>query len=180
MIEGRLSRRYARALFNLAREGGEEEKIGRELQQFFATYEGSDLPKILVNPAFSGSVRKTILNRVTGALHLSQLTTNFLSLLLERDRVTELPGIVSVYGRLLDQSKGRVEARILSAAALDAVLVDQLRDRLRALAGKDVVLRQEIEPSLLGGLSIELEGKVYDGSLSGQLEKLKQRIARGH
>ena len=180
MIEGRLSRRYARAFFNLAREAGDEEKIGQELQQFLAAYESSDLQKILVNPAFSGPVRKTILNRLTGALQFSQLTTNFLSLLLERDRVTELPGIVRVYGRLLDQTKGRVEAKIVSAAALDSARVDQLRDRLRAVAGKDVVLRQEIDATLLGGLWIELEGKVYDGSLSSQLEKLKQRIARGH
>ena len=48
------------------------------------------------------------------------------------------------------------------------------------ISGKDVVLQQDTDPSLLGGLLIELEGKVYDGSIRTQLEKMKQRIARGY
>ena len=51
---------------------------------------------------------------------------------------------------------------------------------LHGISGKDVVLQQDTDPSLLGGLLIELEGKVYDGSIRTQLEKMKQRIARGY
>jgi F-type H+-transporting ATPase subunit delta len=179
MIEGRLSRRYTRALFQLAREAGEEEKIGREIEQFFSVYNGSDLEKVLINPAFAIAERKKILVRVTETQQLSPLTVKFLSLLLERDRLVELAGIVSCYRRLLNEAKGRVEAKVASPGTLDATLMDQLRDRLRGISGKDVVLQQEIDPSLLGGLVIELEGKVYDGSIRTQLERMKQRIARG-
>jgi F-type H+-transporting ATPase subunit delta len=69
---------------------------------------------------------------------------------------------------------------VVSPGALDAALVEQVRERLRGLSGKDVVLQQETDPSLLGGLLVELEGKIYDGSIRAQLEKMKQRIARGH
>jgi F-type H+-transporting ATPase subunit delta len=179
MIEGRLSRRYTRALFQLARETGAEEKIGREMEQFFSIYRGSDLEKVLINPAFAAGTRKEILTQVVQSLQLSPLTIKFLSLLLERDRLLELAGIVSCYRRLLNEAKGRVEARVVSTGALDASEVEQLRERLRGLAGKDVLLQQETDPSLLGGLLIELEGKIYDGSIRTQLEKMKQRIARG-
>jgi F-type H+-transporting ATPase subunit delta len=179
MIEGRLSRRYTRALFQLAREAGEEEKIGREIDQFFSSYSGADLEKVLINPAFAVAERKKILIQVAGAQQLSPLLAKFLSLLLERDRLVELAGIVSCYRRLLNEARGRVEARVVSPDALDAPLLEQLRERLRALSGKDVVLNQETDPSLLGGLLIELEGKIYDGSIRAQLEKMKQRIARG-
>jgi F-type H+-transporting ATPase subunit delta len=55
-----------------------------------------------------------------------------------------------------------------------------LNDRLRSISGKDVVLQQETDASLLGGLLLELEGKIYDGSIRTQLENMKQRIARGY
>lgn len=179
MIEGRLSRRYTRALFQLAREAGAEEKIGFEIDQFFSVYNGSDLQKVLLNPAFAIPTRKKILSQVTESQQLSDLTVKFLLLLLERDRLVELEGIVSCYRRLLNEAKGRVEARVVSTEPLDAAIVEQLRERLRGLAGKDVLLQQDTDPSLLGGLLIEIEGKVYDGSIRTQLEKMKQRIARG-
>ena len=178
MIEGRLSRRYTRALFQLARESGAEEEVGLELGQFFSAYRDSDLEKVLINPAFAAVTRKEILTQVIRNQQLSPLTSKFLSLLLERDRLMELAGIVSCYRRLLNEAKGRIEARVISSGALDESMVAQLRERLRGLAGKDVLLQQEIDPSLLGGLLVELEGKVYDGSIRSQLEKMKQRIAR--
>ena len=179
MIEGRLSRRYTRALFQLAREAGEEEEIGQEIEWFFSVYNGSDLEKVLINPAFAVPARKNILSQVTQSQQLSDLTVNFLSLLLERDRLIQLTGIVSCYRRLLNEAKGRVEAKVVSTNPLDPALVEQLRERLRGLAGKEILLQQETNPSLLGGLWVELEGKVYDGSIRTQLEKMKQRIARG-
>lgn len=178
MIEGTLSRRYSKAVFQLAREAGEEERIGREIEQFLSLYSGSDLQKVLTNPAFEVAARRNILREVAQTQQLSPLAVKFLCLLLERDRLVQLPGIVSCYRRLLNESKGRVEARMVSASALDAALVDQLREKLHALSGKDVILQEATDPSLLGGLLIELEGKVYDGSLRTQIEKMKQRMAR--
>ncbi len=179
MIEGSLSRRYGKAVFQLACEAGEEERVGREIEQFLAVYNNSDLQKVLTNPAFDVDTRKKILNQVTQSQQLSALAVKFLSLLLERDRLVQLPGIVSRYRRLLDEAKGRVEVRVVSASALEATVVDRLREKLRVISGKDIVLQEGTDPSLLGGLLIELEGKVYDGSVRTQLEKMKQRIMRG-
>jgi len=180
MIEGSLARRYTRALFQLAREAGQEEAIGRQVDEFFAAYNGSDLRTVLTNPAFDVATRKRILIQVGNTQHLSVLMIHFLSLLLERDRLAHLPGIVSCYRRLLNEAKGRVEAKVVSATALDLALTERVRERLRGLSGKEVVLQQEVDPSLLGGMTVELEGKVYDGSIRTQLEKMKQRIARGY
>jgi F-type H+-transporting ATPase subunit delta len=180
MIEGSLSRRYTRALFQLAQETGQEEKIGLEVEQFYAAYSGSELHQVLTNPAFGVEARKKILAGVTRGQQLSPLTVHFLSLLLDRDRLTHLAGIVSCYRRLLNESKGRVEVKVVSASALEPASVEQLRARLRAVSGKEIVLQEEVDPQLLGGLLIELAGTVYDGSVRTQLEKMKQRIARGY
>lgn len=180
MIEGSLARRYTKALFQLARDAGQEEAIGQQVDDFFAAYSGSDLQTVLTNPAFDVASRKRIVIQVGNTQQLSVLTIHFLSLLLERDRLGHLPGIVSCYRRLLDEAKGRVEAKVVSAAALDSALAEQVREQLRRLSGKDVVMKQEVDPSLLGGMTVELAGKVYDGSIRTQLEKMKQRIARGY
>ena len=180
MIEGSLSRRYTKALFQLARDARQEEKIGQEIDQFYGAYRGSDLQQVLTNPAFALGARKKILAAVAGSQQLSALTSHFLSLLLDRDRLTYLEGIVGCYRRLLNEVKGRVEAKVVSASALEPSMIEQLRARLRGLSGKEVVLQQETDPELLGGLLVELEGKVYDGSIRTQLEKMKQRIVRGY
>ena len=180
MIEGSLARRYTKALFQLAREAGQEEAVGREVDEFFTAYEGSDLRTVLTNPAFDVATRKRVLIQVANHQQLSVLTIHFLSLLLERDRLKHLPGIASYYRRLLNEAKGQVEAKVVSASALAPALFDRVREQLRGLSGKEVVLQQEVDASLLGGMTVELAGKVYDGSIRTQLEKMKQRVARGY
>jgi F-type H+-transporting ATPase subunit delta len=178
MIEGSLSRRYAKALFELAQEAGQEEQVDQEGEQFYAAYSGSELQGLLTNPAFGLESRKKVLLKVAETQRLSPLTIHFLSLLLERDRLAYLPGIVSSYRRMLNEAKGRVEAKVVGANPLEPALLDRLSQMLRGISGKEVVLEQETDPALIGGVLIELEGKIYDGSVRTQLEKMKQRIAR--
>jgi F-type H+-transporting ATPase subunit delta len=180
MIEGRLARRYSTALFELAREADQEEQVGDEIAQFYASYSGSELQGILTNPAFAVDTRKRILIQIANAQGLSVRTVHFLALLLERDRLGHLPAIVSSYRRLLNEAKGRVEAKVVSASPLEPAEIDRLRGTLGAISGKQVVLHQETDAALIGGLRVELEGKIYDGTVSTQLEKMRQRIARGY
>jgi F-type H+-transporting ATPase subunit delta len=180
MIEGSLSRRYTKAFFQLAQESQQEEVIGRELEQFYDAYAGSALQEVLTNPALDLDKRNNILLRVTETQQLSALTIRFLAILLARDRLEYLPEIVSCYRRLLNEARGRVEAKAVGASPLEPAMVDRLRQVLQGIAGKEVVLQQETDPSLIGGVLVELEGKVYDGSVRMQLENMKQRIARGY
>lgn len=180
MIEGSISRRYTKALFQLAREAGQEDKIDQEIESFLGAYTGSELQKVLVNPAFGIDDRKRTLIQVSNQLQLSILAIHFLLLLLERDRLTYLASIVTLYRRLLNETKGRVEAKVTSPGSLEPVMVDRLRDVLQQISGKEIVLQQETDPSLIGGVLVEFEGKVYDGSVRTQLENMKQRIARGY
>jgi F-type H+-transporting ATPase subunit delta len=168
------------ALFQLAREAGQEEQVGGEITEFFSSYSSSELQAILTNPAFAVESRKAILIQVANAQGLSVLTTHFLSLLLERDRLGHLPAIVTSYQRLLNQAKGRVEGKVTTASPLEPTHLERLVGTLKSISGKEVVLQQETDPALIGGLRVELEGKVYDGTVSTQLERMRQRIARGY
>ena len=112
MTEGSLSRRYGKALFELARDEKREEAVGQEIEQFLTAYQGSALQSVLNNPGFELEQRKRILEQVARSIQLSPLALHFLSLLFDRDRLPYLQGISSHYRRLLNESRGRVEAKL--------------------------------------------------------------------
>jgi F-type H+-transporting ATPase subunit delta len=178
MIEGSISRRYSKALFQLAQEQKQEEAIGQEIEQFFNAYANSPLQTVLNNPAFNLESRKKILTEVTKSLQLSTLSSHFVSMLLERDRLPYLSFIVAYYRRLLNETKGRVEATVVAFNPLDTPMLERLRQTLHVISGKEIILHEKDDPALLGGLLVELEGKIYDGSVRTQLETMKQRITR--
>ncbi len=179
MIEGRLSRRYAKAIFALAREEHGEENFAGELDRFVEAYNTSPLNTVLTNPAFGVQTRKNVAVEVAQALDLSPLVVRFLAFLTERDRLAYLPSIALHYHRLLDESKGRVEARVISPSPLGDGMMENVNRVLKGICGKEVILKEETRPDLIGGLLIELEGKVYDGSILTQLERMKESIERG-
>lgn len=180
MIAGSLSRRYAKALFQLALEAKREDEVGEEIERFSSVYGATELSQVLTNPAFAADNRKNVLVQVAQRLKLSPLVTNALSFLLERHRLPYLPSIVSRYRRLLDEKNGRVEAKVVAASPVEDNDIKRLRAALAKVSGKQVVLSQESDPSIIAGLVIHLEGKVYDGSVRTQLEKMKERIERGY
>ncbi len=179
MIEGRLSRRYAKAIFALAREEHGEENFAGELDRFVEAYNTSPLNTVLTNPAFGVQTRKNVAVEVAQALDLSPLVVRFLAFLTERDRLAYLPSIALHYHRLLDEAKGRVEARVVSPSPLGDGMMENVNRVLKGICGKEVILKEETRPDLIGGLLIELEGKVYDGSIRTQLERMKESIERG-
>jgi len=180
MIGGSLSRRYAKALFELALAERREEEVGQEIERFAGAFQDPALNSVLNNPAIAVQSRRKVVAEIARHLQLSPLVIHFLSLLVERDRVNFFPAIVERYRRLLDEKKGQAEARVIAAGPLDDGDLDRLRDALEKLSGKRVVMQKENDPSLIGGLVIHLEGKVYDGSVRTQLENMKQRAERGY
>jgi len=180
MIEGSLSRRYAKALFQLALEGRREEEVGQEIERFLSAYASTLLAAVLNNPAFSLQGRKNIVAEVGRNLQVSPLVIHFLSLLLERHRLSFFPSIAARYRRLLDEAKGRVEAQVVSPDSLGEETLERLRAALKTISRKEVILEAKTDPELIGGVVIHLEGTVYDGSVRSQLEKMRERVERGY
>jgi F-type H+-transporting ATPase subunit delta len=113
-------------------------------------------------------------------LKLSSLVIRFLSLLVDRDRLSHLQSILLYYRRLQDEARGRVQAGVTSASPLEAEGLEKVRSALKGLSGKEVVLKEKTDEGLLGGVMVEMEGKVYDGSVRTQLEKMRKQIEQGY
>jgi len=180
MIGGSLSRRYAKALFGLALAERREEEVGQEIERFAGAFQDPALNSVLNNPAIAVGSRRKVVTEIARHLQLSPLVIHFLSLLVERDRLNFLPAIVERYRRLLDEKKGQAQARVIAASPVDDGDLDKLGAALERISGKRVVIQQETDSSLIGGVVIHLEGKVYDGSVRTQLENMKQRVERGY
>jgi F-type H+-transporting ATPase subunit delta len=180
VIGGSLSRRYAKALFQLAVAERREEEVVREIESFAGALKNPVLNTVLNNPAFAVQSRKNIVVEVARSLQLSPLSIHFLSLLVERDRLSFFPAIVERYRRMLDEKKNQAEARVVAAAPLEEGDLQRLREALEKLSGKHVVIHQEVDASLIGGVVIHLEGKVYDGSVRAQLEKITKQVEQAY
>ncbi|MDE0355565.1 MAG: ATP synthase F1 subunit delta [Deltaproteobacteria bacterium] len=176
MIEGKLSRRYARAVFELA--ANREEAIGAEVDGFLEAYQDPDLKKVLGNPAFDQDRRKDIVVEVAGHLGLSDLTTNFLSLLVSRDRLDGLSSIANHYHRLLDDAAGRVNVKVTVSQPLGEDQRNSLVAVVGEMTGKTAMLAEEVDPGIVGGIVVEVGGKVYDGSVRTQLQTLRKSFER--
>ena len=111
-------------------------------------------------------------------LHLSPLLAKFLSLLLARDRLQALPGVARVYKDLMNKRLGRVEAAVTTAAPLGAELMETLRRRMGETLGKTVLVQSRVDPAILGGIVVQVNSTVYDGSLKTQLRQLRERLLR--
>jgi F-type H+-transporting ATPase subunit delta len=104
---------------------------------------------------------------------------NFLLLVADHDRIGHVGAIRAVFDQLVDRSRGITRARVRTAAPLNDTTVEQLKRVFGERTGKEVVPQIAVEPELVAGVIVEVDGKVYDGSLRTQLAKLHRQMASG-
>lgn len=179
MTGGGVSIRYARALLELGIEAGKADKIQEELSAFAQAYgQSKDLQAVLNNPSVELDERKTIVRTLATKYGFQPLTSHFLQLLLDKERVSSLPLIARAYQALADEQAGRVRASVTAARKLSPAQASRMKLMLSKMTGKEVVLETSEDPELLGGVVTRLGGKVYDGSLRRQLEQMKRSVGR--
>jgi len=177
-VTGRLAKRYARALLELAREDGNLAAWGEELERIVAAFEEPRLRLLVLSPVIDAAARIRTAKSVAAALGVSTAIANLIGLLAERDRLVLLPEIARWYDLLLDDELGRARVTIRSATALSAAERTQLVDVARRLTQREqVVATTEVDPELLGGVVLDVGGTVYDGSLKTQLARLTKEMA---
>ena len=174
------ARSYARALFDLAKERGQTETVARELASVVEVIDGDPaLRQFLGQPGVAPTVKRAVADEVAERLRISKLTRDFVALVADRGRGDQLADIAEAYRDDADAAAGRVRARVRSAVALTEPERTELATRLGAAVGKTVVLEERVDRDLLGGLVAEVGGMVADGSLDGQLARIKERLERG-
>jgi len=177
-MTGRLAKRYARALLDLAREADALDAWGGEIGRAAAAFSEPRLQPILLSPAIDGAARRRTARAVVDALALAPMVRNLILVLAERDRLALLPDVARWYDQLLDAAVGRARVALRSAVALAAPEKNALVELARRLTGsREVLATAEVDPELLGGVVLDVGGTVYDGSVRSQLARLGKEMA---
>ncbi len=87
--------------------------------------------------------------------------------------------MVQALGQLIDEAEGRKRAKILTAKSLSDTDKNRVRDRMREIIGQEVEVSVDVSPALIGGLSVQIGSRVFDGSLRGKMESLTERLVKG-
>jgi len=175
-----ISRRYAKALVRLAAEQNQIERFGEELGQFSSLLAGEDLLRlILESPSFPMDRKKAILDDLLASLQPSETVKAFLGLLLEKDRLQYLTLIAGDYRALADELSGIVRAKVTAATSLSEAQRQAIGAALQKQTGKQVELTVGVDATLLGGLQAEIGGRLFDGSLRTQLNRIEDTLKKG-
>jgi F-type H+-transporting ATPase subunit delta len=175
------ARPYARALWQLARERNEIEAVGRDLQAVAATLADQPaLRDLFARPWVPPAAKRAVAMEVVQRLGLSSLVRDLVGIAARQGRADQLEAIAEAFRELADAEQGRARARVRTALPLTADERQTLQQRLgRKLGGKQVSLDEVVDERLLGGFVAEVGSYIVDGSLDGQLARLKERLARG-
>lgn len=175
-----ISRRYAKALVNLAERDGALEEVAAQLarlQQAFACE--PRLPALLASPTLAAAKKTGLLEGLGRYLQLSGTVHNLLGLLQQRQRLEYFDALVADYRDLADARLGIVRARVASASALSDAQQQAIREQLGRRFEARVVLENRVAPELLGGVRIEIGGRVIDGTLRAGLRRMAGHLKEG-
>ncbi len=175
-----VARRYAIALADVVLKHGETETVKTELKDWEDLIKSNNnLQTAFSSPAIAHLSKEKVLEGLLAKTKPSKTTANFLRVLLQNSRLTELSEINEKFASVLDERNGIIAAEVISARPLSDAEKAEFQVNLNRLTGKKVNLNFDIDENIIGGVVTRVGSTVYDGSVKTQLENLKQQLVNG-
>lgn len=173
--------RYARALADVVlSQKLKPSDVDQQLRDFSGTWHGSaQLREMLVNPAIPIEEKVGMLDKLNTRIGLSQPVRNFLAVLINHDRLSALDEVLEAYHKEMNSRLGIAEAHVTTARKLDDAERRELQDQMAHISGSQVEASFKEDSSILGGAIVRIGSTVYDGSVRGRLNKLKEQLIAG-
>jgi F-type H+-transporting ATPase subunit delta len=170
--------RYARALADVVLEAKlNPAEVLQQLEDFAATFAGSkELREVLLNPSLPTAKRVAILDAVNRRIGCGPKVRNFLAVLISRERLAALGEIVEEYRLEMNRRLEISDAEVLTARPLQEQERAKLEREVAELAGTRVNATFLEDKSLIGGAIVRIGSTIYDGSVRGRLERLRERL----
>jgi F-type H+-transporting ATPase subunit delta len=167
--------RYARALFELARDDKSVDSVQAEIERFDAMLaDSSDLMRLVRSPVFGAEERAAALAAVLDKAGITGLTDNFLKVLAANRRLFAVREIIRGFRALVSAHKGEVHAEVTVAGPLSDGNLAALKDTLKSVTGgKAVDLQIKVDPAIIGGIVVKLGSRMVDSSLRTKLNAIK-------
>ena len=173
-----VARRYASALADVVVPRGEAREVKQELIAWADMIRANpNLRDVFANPTIALDQKRKVLNKLLEIARPRPTTGNFLKVLLQNQRLTELDEILRKFTQVLDDRAGVVAARVTTARPVPATTRQTLEARLHLMTGKTVRIEFDTDPEMIGGMVTRIGSTIYDGSVRNHLEQMKEKMA---
>ena len=174
-----LAREYGEGLYELARDEHLLDELHGELTEIGALMrEQPEFIRLLCSRAIERDKRLEVVDDTfKGRCHA--YIVNFMKLLVEKERGDILPDALAYFHQRYNEDMGIVEARVTSAVPLTDNDLEALRQKLHDISKKQVHLLTKVDPSVIGGVRVEMDGRRYDNTIQNKLGRLRQSLTRG-
>ena len=171
-------RRYASAAFTVAGQNDQYDAWVLALDEVARVLQMRSARTVFLSPAVPATQKSAALDRIVP--NAPQVVRNFLHILVDRDRLDQVPGILEALRELINVQRGVVTAEVTTAVPLDAEMEQVVAQRLAAHFGREprqVMIRARVDPSIIGGVIARVGDQVIDDSVRGRIERLRQTLA---
>lgn len=176
MRESTVARNYAEALFDLGERSGETERFADLIEGVGGAVEADETIRIVLeSPRVPRKTKQELLRRALAGV-APESFIRFLAAVVKRGRQGLLGNIARAYLHLVDVKFGRVHASVAVAREVDRALQNEIRDRLTAVLGQEVIPHFRHDPNILGGVIVRVGDRVMDGSLRRRLKILRKKM----
>jgi F-type H+-transporting ATPase subunit delta len=168
-------RMYARSLFQAARDRGKLDVVDRELGEFVVAI--ADVPQlrnVLSNPELDAADKAAVLGEILA--DADELTRNFVLLVTEKGRATELEEIHRELEALVAAEQRRLTVELTTAFELSDEEADSILKKIEAASGRGVEATRKVDPSLIGGIVLQAGSMRVDASVKGRLDRLRHEL----
>lgn len=175
-----VARRYALALADVVSKSGDIEAVKAELKSWEEMISSNtELHNVFANPSIGHAKKEGLLEGLIQRTKPTVTTSNFLRVLLQNGRITDIPAINERFSSVLEERGGMVHGQVISAHELSDSEKAELKASLEKATGKQVRLDFDIDKELIGGVVTRIGSTVYDGSVRTQLENLREELING-
>jgi F-type H+-transporting ATPase subunit delta len=172
-----IASRYAKAVFDLAKEEKSVAKVEADLEALTALLnESADFNDLIQSPVYSRDQQAASVAAIAKKMGLTEVMTNVLGLMASKRRLFVLRQLVAALRAAIAADKGEVTADVTSAKALTKTQSDKLAKTLAARFGKDVKINAAVDESLIGGLVVKVGSKMIDTSIRSKLNSLQNAM----
>ena len=167
---------YGQSLYDLAAEENLTDEILGEMEVVKEIFkENPDYVTLLSEPSVPKHERLQLVDQAFDG-SLQPYLMNFIKILIEKGLLREFSACQKRFRKSYNEAHGIAEALVTTAVALSSDQVTQLQEKLEKISGKTIVLKQKTDPSVLGGVRVDLEGQLFDGTVKGRLSELRRRV----
>ena len=171
------SERYSRALFEVAKETGDLEKIETDIKNFQALLLNSkELDNFIQNPTQSKDNQINVIKLLAERFHFSKDLKNFLFLLIEKRRIFFVAKIIDSFLKHCSKKRGEVKASLISSKELSKAELENISKDLSSSMGSTIKFDYKIDKELIGGLKVQLGSIMIDTSIKNKLQQIENKM----